>query len=250
MADNRNNDKSGRFENKYRISLQSYLALRNAITPHMRADRYTRLAGRDGYFVRSLYYETLDYAIYSQKMAGDCDRVKYRLRSYTADSLCKPAIRVEMKVRRGESLSKYHTFVDYSLYSGFITKRHWGEEGNDVLEEFSRGVYLACLQPCVLIDYNREGYESRYGDGVRLTFDHSVRSTQAKNLFPEPKPFFRIHHTREVVLEIKYKSAPPAWLRGIVQGHGLRLVANSKFTQGIEAGCRERCNPDGILVVR
>ncbi len=243
-------DTSGRFENKYRILLQAYLALRNAITPHMRTDRYTRLAGRDGYFVRSLYFETLDNAIYTQKMAGDCDRVKYRLRSYTADPSCSPPIRVEMKVRRGESLSKYHTFVDYALYKDFIARRTWGENHDVVLEEFARGVYLSCLQPFVLIDYTREGYESRYGDGVRLTFDHAVRSTQAKCLFPEPKPFFRVHHSREVVLEIKYKLAPPAWLREIVQGHGLRLVANSKFTQGIEAGRRERCNADGILIVR
>lgn len=250
MMANQVHDNHWRFENKYRISKDSYHAIRNALTPHMRPDVYTSLSGRDGYFVRSLYFETFHHFIYAQKMAGDSDRVKYRLRSYSADAGSCSKVRVEMKVRRGESLSKYHTFVDYAQYTRFMETRDWGGAMDDTLEEFSRGMYLFCLRPSVLVDYEREGYESRYRDGVRVTFDHAVRSTHANTLFPDPLPFSRVHHSGEIVLEIKYQVAPPLWLRDIVQRYGLRLVANSKFTQGIEVGRRERYYPSGVIIVR
>lgn len=241
---------TGRFEFKYRISNIEYNIIRNAITPYMKADYFTNNAGNRGYFVRSLYYETRNYNIYSQKMAGDCSRVKYRLRSYCENPDNDMKIRVELKVRRGESLSKYQTFVSLGQYYDFKTYKYWNDDNDPVLEEFARGVHLLDLQPSVLVDYFREGYESRFNDGIRLTFDHGVQSARSKDLFPEKKPFFKVHHSYEVVLEIKFRGKLPFWLKKIIKGYGLRLVANSKFTQGIEVGTQDRFYPNGILIVR
>jgi hypothetical protein len=244
-------EEAGRFEFKYRISCREYYAVRCAIAQYMRRDFHTLRAGGDrGYFVRSLYYETADYGVYAQKMAGNGNRAKYRLRSYEDAPSDGLSIRAEIKVRKGESLAKYQAFVPFRQYLRFLRCKDWEEADHPVLEEFSRGVHLAGLHPCVLVDYHREGYESRGNDGVRITFDHAVRSAQADCLFPVPKPFFRVHHSHEVVLEIKFRQAPPDWLKCIVQAYGLRLVANSKFTQGIEVGRRDRCPPNGILIVR
>jgi len=242
---------AGRFEFKYRISYHEYYALRNALAPHMRRDFFTEQASTRGYFVRSLYYETADNQIYAQKMSGDYSRVKYRLRSYHDQPDPALPIRAELKVRRGESLSKYQQFITLDDYTSFLCSKNWGTAPADpVLTEYARGVRLLGLQPSVLIDYHREGYEARDAGGVRLTFDHGVRSAHASSLFPEREAFFRIHHPNEVVLEIKFRNAPPRWLMPLVKRHGLRLVANSKFTQGIEAGRRDRYYPNGVLVVR
>ncbi len=242
---------AGRFEFKYRITYTQYHAIRNAIVPYMRHDEYTARTKARRYLVRSLYYETDSFGIYAQKMAGDYGRVKYRLRAYTDTPRADRPVRVEMKVRRGESLSKYQRFVPFDEYEHFIRRKQWMEAGVDpVLEEFARGVHLSALQPSVLVDYHREAYTSRAGDGLRLTFDHGGRSAHAHELYPGPAPFFRTHHSYEVVLEVKYRLVPPPWLKHIVHGYGLRLVANSKFTQGIEAGRRDRHYPNGVLVVR
>ena len=244
-------ERAGRFEFKYRISPTDYYAIRNAIRPYMSADRYTRGAAKSGYFVRSLYYETADDRIYNEKMAGDTDRVKYRLRTYTTDIAPDTPVRAELKVRRGESLSKYSTFVPAGHADAFLRTRHWPDLRDDaVLEEFERGVHLRGLSPAVLVDYYREGYESRERDDVRITFDHHVQSAHCRTLFPEKDPFRRIHHDYEVVLEIKYRQKPPTWLRRLVHSHGLRLVANSKYTQAIEVGRRDRIHPNGVVIVR
>ena len=242
--------RSGRHEHKYRIPIAQYYALRNAISGYMVYDKYTARAPRGGYFVRSLYYETLRDNVYREKMAGDYARVKYRIRTYSANRSEVGMVRAELKVRRGESLSKYQSSVPLASAERFIMSKEWGAQSVDpVLEEFARGVHLMGLNPVVLVDYHREGYESRHNDKLRVTFDHRVSSYRSSKLFPAD-PFFRIHHDNEVVMEVKYRQSPPRWLRPIVQSHGLRLVANSKFTQAIEVGCRDRVLANGVLLVR
>lgn len=243
-------DTAGRSEYKYRIRIDEYLALRNALRPHMRMDRFTRAAPGKGYLVRSLYYETPADTLYAQKEAGDSARVKYRLRAYTDTPACAPPIRVEMKVRRGELLFKHSVFVPHEAYAGFIQTNQWAEMSDPVLEEFAHGVRRLSLAPYVLIDYHREGYASRYRDGLRVTFDHGVSSAHAKELFPERHHFFRTHHEREIVLEIKFPGVLPEWFRPLVCAFGLRQVANSKFSQGVEVGRRDRVYLDGVVVVR
>lgn len=242
---------AGRHECKYRISPQQYLAMRSAVFRYMRLDRYTARAQTKGYVVRSLYYDTAEYRVYAEKLAGDCARVKYRLRSYSLEDTDSAPVRVEMKVRRGEALAKYQHFVSKDQYARFLSQQDWGEDvDHPVLTEYARGVRLLNLQPVVLVEYEREGFESKMNDGVRLTFDHHVRSARASALFPAPRPFFRVHHIHEVVLEVKFKQTPPIWLKPLVQAYGLRLVANSKFTQGIEVARPDRCHPQGVVVVR
>lgn len=245
-----NPDLAGRFEFKYRISYFEYLRLRAAIVPHMSADPYARQAPGGRYFVRSLYFDTLNRRVYDEKLAGDTDRVKYRLRAYHPDPDQASVVKVELKVRRGESLAKYATGVPVEQARAFLRERNWAVPDNPVLVEFDRNLHSKGLVPTVLIDYLREGYESRYRDGIRLTFDHQVQSTHATELFPSRTPFFRIHHPHEVVLEIKCRDYSPRWLASLVQAHGLRLVANSKYTQAVEAARHDQAHVDGIVIVR
>lgn len=242
-------DEAGRFEFKYRISMHEYLNVRNSLLPYMRMDHYTERTVENRYFVRSLYYETPSFQVYAEKLSGDMNRVKFRLRTYDRTLDDAKDIRVELKVRRGESLAKYHTFVSIDAYHKFISTGHWGETDNPILIEFERYSYVKALRPAVLVDYLREGYEARAGEGVRITFDHQVRSSHEKTLFPE-RPFFRVHHPHEVVLEIKCRDYSTPWLKRLVHENGLRLVANSKYTQAIEAARHDQYYPDGVVIVR
>lgn len=242
-------DEAGRFEFKYRISYHEYLNVRSALLPYLRMDYYTARNPEKRYFVRSLYYETPAFQVYSEKLSGDTNRVKFRLRTYEQEFERASNIRVEMKVRRGESLAKYHTFVPKETYSAYMQSGHWGDVENPVLIEFERYTYVKALRPAVLVDYLREGYESRGDEGIRITFDHQVKSAHEKILFPE-SPFFRVHHPHEVVLEIKCRDYTIPWLKKIVHDNGLKLVANSKYTQAIEASRHDQYYPDGVVIVR
>lgn len=239
-----------RYELKYRLDCLQYRQLRFAVVPYMRPDSYTRIAPGKQYLVRSLYFDTADYEIFNQKMAGDDFRAKYRIRTYSRAMADDAVVRVEIKVRKSSAMAKYCALVPPPDYRFFMRRRHWPRGGSPVLAEFERCLHLESLRPRILIEYFREGFADRAGSGLRITFDHRVRSAHADDLFPEEPVFFRAHHPHVVVLEIKGRRPPPDWLRRLVREQGLELLANSKFTQGILAARQDLYRPDGVVVIR
>jgi len=200
--------------------------------------------------VRSLYYDTYDYKLYHEKMSGDSERVKLRIRTYTKCLEDSPDIRAEMKIRKGNAMEKLGILINPSYYKHFIERKKWPQNDDDILNEFERLIHLWSLEPQTLIQYYREGYEDREKEGVRITFDHKVSGAHANSLFPDTPVFFRSFYPHTVVMEIKCKEKQPVWLKHIVRNYGLRWVANSKFTQGIQASRKDLYHPGGVVVIR
>jgi len=231
-----------RFEYKYRLTPFQYHQVKAAIRPYMRVDPYTRRAPKRRYLVRSLYFDTTDFRAYQEKVNGDCDRTKLRIRTYSASRDETASVRVELKARKGIAMEKHNTFVDMQDYEYFIHNNHWPVNDDPVLCEFERYVHLKTLFPQVIVEYQREGFSARLEDSLRITFDHSVRSTAAETLFPTA-PVFRNHNRHVIILEIKCNKSQPAWLRNMVREHGLRIAANSKFAQAVEISRPELIRP-------
>lgn len=231
-----------RFEYKYRVSPAQYFALKAAIRPYTRLDAYSLIAPRGRYLVRSLYFDSPDLRAYQEKVDGDCDRVKLRIRTYARSLAEKPDLRVEMKARKGMSMEKHGAFISADQYAAFMRSGSWPEADEPVLLEFERYVRLKGLVPLIVVEYRREGFIARGQLGLRLTFDHQVCGARADSLFP-PAPVFRALRRGAIIFEIKCDKSQPAWLRALVQAHGLRIMANSKFAQGIEAARPELVQP-------
>jgi SPX domain protein involved in polyphosphate accumulation len=239
-----------RFEVKYRISIFDYHRLCIAIMPFMKRDFYTDRSSLKKYFVRSLYYDTYDYRLYNEKMSGDSERIKLRLRTYSKKISQQTVIRVELKVRKGNGMEKFGVSITPCEYLCFKKTGHWPSNLNPILQEYERHLHLWALKPQVLVEYVREGFEDRGREGVRITFDHKVCGAQADNLFPNSPPFFREFHPHNIVLEIKTKQNRPKWVHRLIHDYGLRWVANSKFAQGIQTARHDLCYPNGVVVVR
>lgn len=238
-----------RFELKYRIHYMDFLKVRNALKVYMKKDKYTLAAGGRGYLVRSLYFDSDDFTSYHEKMNGNGERLKLRIRSYSRDSSMGMPIKAELKIRQGNLVIKKTTSVNESEYREFMETGHWKNHQDPVLTEFESNFLGKTLRPKVLIEYLREGYESKLGNNLRITFDHKVRSAHADDLFPGHL-FFREHNPHEVILEIKFKDEVPIWVKQLVFEHGLKIIANSKFTQGIQAARNELHHPGGVVIIR
>lgn len=222
-----------RYELKYRLTCLQYQQVKNALQPFLRLDPHSEAVSSRRYLVRSLYFDSLDYQSYNEKLGGNRSRYKFRIRTYSTDQTANPVIRVEAKLRDGGVTQKLGTFVSVAQYCHFMEHYHWDCETNPILVEFERNLHSRVLRPKVLVEYLREGYQSRENKDIRITFDHKIHSAQARSLFPE-HPFFRQHDAHLVVLEIKHRSAQPGWLRSIVQTYNLKIEPNSKYCQGIE----------------
>lgn len=222
-----------RFERKYYCTHSQYYALKNALYPYIQKDFFTQKAPDNKYLVRSLYFDTREYKLFFEKCGGISDRIKFRIRTYGENIKDKPDLRVEIKVRQSNLTLKYGSYISIENYLHFNKTRHIMFDYDPVLEEFERHTHILDLQPTTIIEYRREGYQTRDGENIRITFDHGIKSASSKILFPK-KVFWHKHFEQMIVLEIKHSKAIQNWLNRIIKNSGLCLISNSKFALGIQ----------------
>lgn len=227
-----------RFETKYRINIHEYFAIKNALPLYMKRDSYTRKNPSKQYLVRSLYYDTRDYRMYTEKIDGIGNRMKFRIRTYGTDPVDKPDIRVEIKVRKGNGMEKYGCFISCQDYQGYMQNQCWETSNDPVLAEFARYVHKWNLYPKTLVQYAREGFVSKFQDKIRLTFDHRIKSAPAEELFPN-NIYWRRHYLSQIVLEIKHQNNIPDWLNNLITSYQMKVVPNSKYCNSIEVAPRD-----------
>tara|TARA_B100002003_G_scaffold145433_1_gene134703 strand:+ start:294 stop:998 length:705 start_codon:yes stop_codon:yes gene_type:complete len=221
-----------RFELKYQLSLFEYQKIKCALAGFTDFDKYTMATPRKMYPVRSLYFDTFNYNAYVEKITGENNRVKLRLRSYYKTKDSSPFVNVELKTRRGLNIIKHSARVSTGEYDYFIKRRRWSDNKVGVLIDFERLVLLNDLKPNLLVDYYREAHVPKDKSDVRITFDHSMRFAKSSLLFSKSL-FFRSKDIK-VIMEIKTKGEGPQWLQHIVRSYGLKAVPNSKYAIGIE----------------
>lgn len=205
----------------------------SALTGLVRRCPFTRLAGPEGYFVRSLYYDTFDARAYVEKVTGLPNRIKLRIRTYAPRREQADLVRVELKTRQGAIVRKFSTVLSMDQYQRWQRDRNHPNPPDPVLIEFQRLLLLQCQRPNVLVDYRRQVLEPRDGSDVRITFDRDLRFAAAEELFPR-SAFFRPAAAQTVLLEIKTAGQPPRWLERILARLELPSTPNSKYAAGIE----------------
>ena len=90
-----------RHENKYWINPGDMEALRNRLINVLEHDEHADENGN--YFIRSLYFDDIDDSAYYDKVAGNADRDKYRIRIY---NLSDEVIFLERKRKIGNLIQK------------------------------------------------------------------------------------------------------------------------------------------------
>jgi len=233
---------ASRFERKYRCPLNQYFSIKNSLYPYLKNDYFTQRAPEKKYLVRSLYFDTYDYRLFREKINGNSNRIKFRIRTYNSTSEDDPDIRVEMKIRQANLTTKYSAYITLENCASFLDYRHWDNRNDPVLIEFERQSHILNLTPRTLVEYVREGFHTIDGNDIRITFDHRIKSAPASKLFPE-NVFWHVHYDQMIVMEIKHQGSIPRWLNQAIKNHGLRLVANSKFAYGIQASRPDIIDP-------
>ncbi len=225
---------NSRFELKYRIPYSEYYKIKNIIKKHMKEDKYTEKSATKKYLVRSIYYDNYQLKNYHEKINGNYSRIKIRFRTYTKEPDDNSLLSVELKTRTGELMEKFSTLISYAEYKEFIEQRNFANMKNRVLNEVARLFNVHNFEPLVVVEYLREGYESRDKRRLRMTFDHDVKFQKTKDLF-DKKEIFRKCQNRDIIFEIKYTGKLPFWVSSMIKEYGLKRLANSKYCQAIEA---------------
>jgi hypothetical protein len=217
--------KTFRHEYKFVIPYEEMLSLRNKLNKLLDIDR-----DYDGYMIRSLYFDSADDIDYYEKLNGEMNRKKVRLRIYDPNG---ELVKLELKAKYD-----YH-----QLKESLIIKKEEAKElikGNyQVLlnynEDLAKRIYLILMEgyykPKVIIEYKRIAY---MGKGTtRITFDFEIKSsTNIEDFFEDDINYIETVDRKDIVLEVKFDRLLEPYISDIINKYISRGQSVSKYVMG------------------
>lgn len=227
-----------RAEHKYLVPKKTLPELRRAIAPFMELDKHGRGYEEEGYTVRSTYFDTPSLRYYYEKQAGIAVRRKLRIRGYNqADG--GQTVFLEIKRKVESQVSKNRAPVAFAnlpaLFATGDVERYviQNEKFPDALDDARRFFYHIRrydLRPAHTTVYEREAFVGRFDATLRITFDRNLRGASYQpldRLYDEDG--LRHAFADHFILEVKYNTRFPAWLRPVLGRYDFRRQALSKY---------------------
>lgn len=217
--------KTFRHEYKYRISYEDMLTLRKKLNEVLNIDR-----SEDGYLIRSLYFDSIEDTDYYDKLGGEINRKKMRLRIYEPNP---KYVKLEIKAKYDTHQLKKSLVIDKDTASEII------KENYDVLldydDETAKEAYTilrkGLYKPKVIIEYQRIAYTT--GTTTRITFDFDLKSSNdIESFFDEEINYNNLSSKTDVVLEVKFDRFLEPYLSNILSSYGTRFESVSKYVMG------------------
>lgn len=217
--------------------------IRAATLAVSRLDRY---AGPDGtYRISSLYFDTNRFDLFWANDREQKDRFKVRARTYPGKN--SPTF-LEVKRRYQDVIIKSRGAVPAKDWQELL--KHGSGEAlaqlapgvRKAAERFLGAVHRHHLGPVMLVDYEREAYESTLDSYARLTFDRKIvcQRKETLDLAPHPTLWRPVDHRVQTrtsenicVLELKFERRPPPWMVALVRRHELVRYSFSKYCYSV-----------------
>lgn len=219
-----------RSEWKYYISLSEYYYLRGLLQNIMTPDPNMGPGGE--YFIRSLYFDSVDNIDYMNKVAGIENRKKIRLRIYDTDS---DKVKLEVKNRFNSYMQKESLSITRDDALQMI-------DGNfEVLDGFEASVAQKAKNimvdnaytPKVIVDYEREAFI--YPEhNVRITFDKNIRAAFSDRLFDPNLLMTPVITEPMMVLEVKFDQMLPEYIKNAISTARILNSSVSKYCMARE----------------
>jgi len=215
-------EKNFRHEYKYLISRSSAELLKQRLKGFMRYDPH---AGKNGYTIRSLYFDDLAADAFYDKVSGVDNRTKYRIRCYNySDAVFK----LEKKEKKGHLTRKTAQTLSLSQVRD-IQNNPRVFEGDGLAEELRLYCCAKGGKPMVLVDYDRTPFVCADGN-TRITIDENLRTLPYQgDLFASPNAMIPVLEPGQVILEVKFDDFLPGYLDACLSDIPKAAMAISKF---------------------
>lgn len=194
-----------RVEKKYLLSKEQACALSGILREKMQPDIYGE------YTVSNIYYDTDDYLLIRKSLEKPVYKEKLRLRAYgdvTNDTMAFAEIKkkyrgVVYKRRAAMPLESAKRFLKTGLYDGEMTQIH---------KEISYFLGRYALNPKMYIAYDRTALCAPEENGLRVTFDRSIRFRTHSLHLRDGANCSSILLPDQVLMEVKFVNGMPLWL--------------------------------------
>ena len=214
-----------RHEVKFVINKKYAEILQKKLLTIMQIDPY----GPNGYYIRSLYFDTPNSDAYYEKLDGVEYRKKYRIRVYSKKDY---DIKLEKKLKHNNMTAKESVSIDKKLCQKIIN----GDLDisfceNDLLKEFYIDMKTKLIRPSVIVDYERIALVYPISD-IRVTFDSNISSGKYNyDIFDYNFETFPVIEKDLTVLEVKFNEVLPETIAMILSTIPTCRQAFSKFAE-------------------
>ena len=216
-----------RYELKYEVNEAVLPLLRARLQAVMRPDRPS---GPDGYLVRSLYSDDWDCAAYRDKLNGNPERSKLRLRYYNGD---ESYIVLENKEKLGQMTRKTAQEVSRETALAMVNgdRKRCLEARGAVMDQFLARGGTRSLKPRVLVDYRRTAFVHSVSN-VRITLDEKVSTGLYRtDLFDREAARLPVLDPGRAVVEVKFDHFLPDHLNAALRDIPMVRLAVSKYVK-------------------
>ena len=224
-----NNLSVKRNELKYYISNLEYYNLASKLETILKPDDFS--TPREGYFIRSLYFDSHDDECLYEKQSGSMYRAKYRMRIYDTKT---ETVKFEIKNKANNQIYKETATISKESaqkiiagdYSELLTYN------NPILNKIYIKFTTKFYTPKVIIDYTRDAFMFDFFN-IRITFDKDLHSCNTDfDIFSDNLHTIPCILEGKQILEIKYETALPEFLQRTLQIDAAERMAISKYTLG------------------
>lgn len=212
-----------RTEKKYSISLEAGRQLSGRLSRVLQRDGN---GGRDGYQVRSLYFDSIYDDDYFDKVNGLECRKKIRLRIYAPD---QDWAKLEVKQKQGAVQVKKSLTVSRKTASQLITGNYSVllELGDGFATQLYQILECGLYRPKCIVEYRRDAFVGR-ANNTRITVDAELKAGRDVQSFwdfePELHPLLG-----SPTLEVKYDGFLLDPYREILGVSGMPELSLSKY---------------------
>lgn len=214
------------FRNEIKFLINSAEAeyLRHMLACVMKKDTF---AEEKDYYIRSLYFDTVQNRDLVEKIDGVSERRKIRLRIYDVE---QKNVKLEIKNKHDNYSVKETLTISAedarTLISGNaeVLLHYNNRIGNKVYAYMKKEIH----KPVVLIDYEREAYMLDV-ENVRITFDKNVRASMSSDIFSDKNQMIGVVKPGICILEVKYDHFLPNHLTQILSSVPMQNMSISKY---------------------
>ncbi|MED3575702.1 polyphosphate polymerase domain-containing protein [Cytobacillus praedii] len=222
-----------RHELKFYINVSEYELLRKKLQIVLKKDE--NMVNEEGYHIRSLYFDNVYDSDLFEKNYGIYKRKKFRVRIYNQSD---QIIKLEKKNRYGEMINKESISISRDEYERLLM---WDYDFLlDKKASAARDFYLFMrtqhMSPKIIVDYVREAYMENIED-VRITFDKYLSAgINSIDIFEKDIVTIEALNEPSMIMEVKFNSYLPDYIRDILQLDSHQRSAISKYVICREAG--------------
>ncbi len=226
-----------RFELKYLVSPNQLAAFEQRIGSVLIKDVHDE--DGTGYHVSSVYYDSPHLMHYHEKLEGDLDREKPRLRIYrTRVDGAPSACFFEFKVGFNHVVRKERVALSVALARQLLNpwglEEHETVQGSPVLRRFLYLVRRHNLQPRMSVVYHRRAFSCSLDPDMRITYDTRIQCSPSISLGAVPSALHYVLAPTWMLIEVKVRRSVPRWFVRQIQALQLQELNLSKYVLSIQ----------------